>query len=100
MTYQLHLMLDAEELMLRVDAGIGAIWELSNELEARDEGFLIIRDLVGEETLVVRGRERENALVLGRGSACVVKGCLAVVGDVDLARGVVAMESSRASVAC
>lgn len=36
-TYQLHLMLDAEELMLRVDAGIGTVRKLSDELEARDE---------------------------------------------------------------
>jgi hypothetical protein len=56
-TYQLHLMLDAEELMFGVDAGVGAIRELSDELEARDEGLVVLRDLVGEETLVVGGRE-------------------------------------------
>lgn len=98
--YQLHLMLDAEELMLRVDAGIGAIRELSDELEARDEGLVILGDLIGEEALVVRGREWEDTLVLGRGSTCVVNGALEVVGDGDLARGVAAVEASRASVAC
>jgi hypothetical protein len=37
MTNQLHLMLNTEELMLGVNASIGAIRKLSNELEARDE---------------------------------------------------------------
>lgn len=65
MTYQLHLMLDAEELVLGIDAGIGAIWKLGDEQKARDERLVILRHLIGEETLIVGGGEGENALVLG-----------------------------------
>ena len=92
-------MLNAEELVLRVDASIGAVWKLSNELEARDERLVVLGDFVGEQTLVVRSGERKDALVLGRGSTCVVKGGLAVASDGDLAEVVAVMQASRASVA-
>jgi hypothetical protein len=57
-------MLDAEELVLRVNTGVGAIWELRDELKARDERLVILRQLIGEEALVVGGGERKAALVL------------------------------------
>lgn len=100
MTYQLHLVLDAEELVLGVDARNRAIWKLGDELKARDERLIVLRELVGKETLVVRRGEWKDALVLGRGSICVAQRRLLVISDGDLAEVVAVVEASRASVAC
>lgn len=97
-TYQLHLMLNAEQLMLGVDAAVGAIRKLSHVLEARDEELIVLGHLIDKGTLVVGSREWKDALVLGRGSTRVKRG-LAIVGDGDLARVVATVQARRTSVA-
>jgi hypothetical protein len=57
-------MLNGEELILNIKAGIGAIWKTSDELEARDEVGIILGDLVGEGTLDVDGWLREGLRLL------------------------------------
>ena len=78
MTYQLHLLLNAEELVLRVGARVGAVWQVGDEVEARDERFVVLGELIGKLTLIVRSRDWEDALVLGRCSICFVQRGLVV----------------------
>jgi hypothetical protein len=63
--HQLHLVLDTEELMLRVEASIGAVRQLCHELVARDEGAVMLVQLIDEGALVVGGGKGEDASVLG-----------------------------------
>jgi hypothetical protein len=59
--------LNREELMLGVQAGVGAIGKLGDELVARDVALVVILIyLVDESTLDVRGCKRKDALVLDR----------------------------------
>jgi hypothetical protein len=73
-TYQLHLVLDAEELKLRVGPSTDTIRQLGDELEARDEGNIILVQLVDEGTLEVGDRERKGTTPLGRQVADMVLG--------------------------
>jgi hypothetical protein len=50
-TYQLHLVLDAEELKLRVGPSTDTIRQLGDELEARDEGNIILVQQVADMVL-------------------------------------------------
>jgi hypothetical protein len=59
-TYELHLMLDTEHLMLLVMAGDGAIRKHRDLLEARDPGRITFRDLVGEGTVDIGSRCRKD----------------------------------------
>lgn len=99
-TCQLHLMLNAEELVLRIHTRIGAIWELGDELKARNERLIVLGELIGEESLIVRSRKRQRALVPGRGSVCLVLRGLTIAGDRDLTDVVSLAQAVRASVAC
>lgn len=67
-------MLDAEELMLRVGASVGAIREARDELEAREVGLVILHELIDEGTLDVCSRQRENGLILLRSLVNVAMG--------------------------
>jgi hypothetical protein len=60
-TYELHLVLDTEHLMVLVLAGDGTIRKLSDLLEARDPGRSALRDLVGEGAVDVSRRSRKDA---------------------------------------
>ena len=46
--------------MLRVSARVGAIWQMGDELEARDERLVVLGELIGKLTVVVRSREWES----------------------------------------
>jgi hypothetical protein len=59
--------LNGEELMLGVQAGVGAVGKLSDELVARNVALVVILiHLVDESTLDVSGCKRQDALVLDR----------------------------------
>jgi hypothetical protein len=64
-TYQFHLVLDTEQFLLRLHAGVGAIGELGNELVARNEVRILFRQLVDESALDVVLGEREVGLHVG-----------------------------------
>jgi hypothetical protein len=85
--------------VLRVSARVGAIWQVGDELEARDERLVVLGELIGKLTLVVRSREWENALVLGRHITCLVERELVVVsrsGLVDVAAVIEAVGANEA----
>ena len=84
-TYELHLVLDAEKLMLRVDTSVGAIRELRDELEARDVRLVMLRELVDEGALDARNRKRKDRLVLLWSVVDTTEGLLAGGDDSDLA---------------
>lgn len=84
-------MLDAEELMFRLQASIGAIRKLRDELVARDVGQVILRHLVDESTLDVRRRERKDALVLVGAVVDITEDLLAGGDDSGLADVVAVM---------
>lgn len=111
--------------MLRVSARVGAIWQMGDELEARDERLVVLGELIGKLTVVVRSREwesreresrewesrewdirdwgsrgSESALVIGRRRTCLVERGLAVVrrsGLVDVAAVIEAVGANEAS---
>jgi hypothetical protein len=60
-TYELHLVLDTEHLMVLVLAGDGTIRKLNDLLEARDPRCITIMDLVGEGAMDVRRRGWKDA---------------------------------------
>lgn len=60
-TYELHLVLDTEHLMVLVLTGNGTIRKLSDLMEARDPGRSALRDLVGEGAMDVSRRSRKDA---------------------------------------
>lgn len=64
--------------MLGVSARVSAIWQMGDELEARDERLVVLGELIGKLTVVVRSREwesggSESALVIGRRRTCLVE---------------------------
>lgn len=91
--------------MLRVSARVGAIWQMGDELEARDERLVVLGELIGKLTVVVRSREwesrgSESALVIRRRRTCLVEQGLAVVrrsGLVDVAAVIEAVGANEAS---
>ena len=100
MTYQLHLLLNAEELVLRVSARVGAIRQVGDELEARDERLVVLGELIGELAQVIRSREWKNAVGLGRCRIFLVERGSAVVrcsGLVDVAAVVEVVGANKAS---
>lgn len=70
-TYQLHLMLNTEQLMLRIRAGNGAIGQTSDELVARNIVNMVLGQLVGEGPLNIDSRDREDGLVLLRDDSAI-----------------------------
>ena len=73
-TYQLHLMLDAEELELGVGASRDTIRQPGDELVARDEGGVVLVQLIGEGALEVGDGERKSTTPLGGEVASMVLG--------------------------
>lgn len=61
-SHKLHLVLDAEELMLRVKASIGTIRKLRDELVSRNVAVVVFGQLVCESSVVVDGGNRKNTL--------------------------------------
>jgi hypothetical protein len=71
-TYKLHLMLDTEELLLRIHTSVGAVGKLSNELVPGDEVGVFLSQLIGKGTFdIVTGegevRLHERVFVGGTG---------------------------------
>jgi hypothetical protein len=59
-TYELHLVLDTEELMVHVEPSVGAIGQLCHQLVAGHETGSVISQLVDESTLNIGSRLRED----------------------------------------
>lgn len=60
MTYKLHLMLDGEQLVLRVGARNSTIWQTRDELVTRDKVHVVLGQLVGKGTLNIRSGDRQD----------------------------------------
>lgn len=84
-TYQLHLMLDSNELVVHVGASICAVGKLGDELAARDVLGSIFGNLVGPTCVDTRlwlrkdhglhaelGRSRDDVVVLAADVAAMV----------------------------
>lgn len=66
-TYKLHLMLDREQLDLKVRAGRSTIWQTRDEEVARHKVRAVLGDLRDESTWhVVTWKRKNGLLLLGR----------------------------------
>lgn len=94
-TYELHLVLDTEQLMLGVHASTGAIGKLGDEVKTREVRLVVLGELVDKDTLDMWDRQGEDVVVLVRG----VADLLARGDDSGLAEAAAVMKPGGAVVA-